>query len=301
MDVSSNNFSENGLAVFDLAGDTAFAARRLHQRDDATQMEGMYRLAVAFVERPETILQELVNVAVELCGADSAGISVQRDDAAATEENFYSWVATAGVYSPFLYASLPHYPSACTVCLERGRPQHFRASKRFFDLIGVDAALVMDGLILPWEVEGMSGTIFIISHNATEAFDPEDLRLMQILAKFAAIGVRQHRQHETLLKQSSAGAVAAMANDLAHRINNPLQGLMNQLYLAEHHPADVGDERSLALKLMGDFGRLTALVEELLRLYGRSEVERIHGIGTETASYAPGTPDVVSGLTLLKH
>lgn len=289
MDVSTIDFSETGLAVVDLAGDTAFAARRLHPRDGATQMEGMYRLAIAFVERPETILQELVNVAVELCGADSAGISVQRDDADATEENFYSWVATAGVFSPFLYASLPHYPSACTVCLERGRPQHFRTSKQFFDLIGVEAALVMDGLILPWEVEGMSGTIFIISHSTTEAFDPEDLRLMQVLARFAAIGVRQRRQQETLLKQSSAGAVAAMANDLAHRINNPLQSLINQLYLAEHQPAGVGDERSLALKLLGDFGRLTELVEELLRLYGRSVVEGVHGLSTEAVSSAPGS------------
>ena len=44
-------------------------------------MEGMQRIAHAFVERPDTILHELVNAAVAICGADSAGISIERDNA----------------------------------------------------------------------------------------------------------------------------------------------------------------------------------------------------------------------------
>jgi signal transduction histidine kinase len=262
----SFEFSETGLQVRNISDDSVFAARRLHSRDGAMQMEAMHRLAMAFVESPDTILQELVNAAVELCGADSAGISIERENA--TEENFYHWIATAGVYSPFLDASLPRYPSACTICLERGAPQHFRVSKRFFDLIGVEASLVTDGLLLPWQVEEMRGTIFIISHSRTEAFDAEDLRLMQVLAKFAAMGVRQQRQQALLLKQAGAAAAAAMANDLAHQINNPLQGLTNVLYLAEQSEG-IGDERSLALKLAGDFERLSALVKGLLELPGR--------------------------------
>lgn len=58
-------------------------------------MVGLERLARAFVEKPETILQELVNAAVELCGADSAGISVERENR--TDKHFYHWVATAGL------------------------------------------------------------------------------------------------------------------------------------------------------------------------------------------------------------
>ena len=79
----------------------------------------------------------------------------------------------------------------------------------------------------------MRGTIFIISHSRIEAFDSEDLHLMQILANFAAMGIRQQRQQARLLAQASATAAAAMANDLAHEINNPLQGLTNILYLAK--------------------------------------------------------------------
>ncbi len=252
-----------GLEVVDLRDGSAFSDRRLHSRNGAMQMEGMHRLANAFVEQPEMILQELVNAAVRLCGADSAGISIERQDR--TEQNYYQWIATAGEYSGFLNASLPKYPSACTICLQRGGPQLFRVHERFFDLLGIQAALVRDGILLPWEVEEMRGTIFIISHSRTEAFDSEDLHLMQILANFAAMGIRQQRQQRKLLSQARAAAAMAMANDLAHQINNPLQSLTNILFLAKQNEG-VGDEQSLALKLESDFGRLSQLVKSLLEL-----------------------------------
>ena len=256
-----------GLEVVDLTDETVFSKRRLHSRNGSMQMEGLHKLAIAFVERPETILQVLVNAAVQLCGADSAGISIERPDK--TDQHYYQWIATAGEYSAFLDASLPKAPSACTVCLERGAPQMFRVDKRFFDILGVQASPVLDGILLPWEVEEMRGTIFIISHSRTEAFDSEDLYLMQILSNFAAMGIRQQQQQLRLLSQTRATAAAAMANDLAHQINNPLQGLTNQLFLAAQSPG-VGDERSLALKLEADFARLTRLVKDLLELPKRT-------------------------------
>ena len=83
-----------GLEVTDLTDETVYANRRLHSRNGSMQMEGLHRIALASVERPDTMLQELVNAAVRLCGADSAGISIEREDK--TEQNFYHWIATAG-------------------------------------------------------------------------------------------------------------------------------------------------------------------------------------------------------------
>jgi GAF domain-containing protein len=257
-----------GLQVIDLSDETLVQKRRRYPRTDAMQMEGLHRLATAFVERPETILQELVDAALRFCSADSAGISIEREDS--TDEHFYQWIATAGEYSGFLDAKLPKFPSACTICLERGAAQLFRVDKRFFDILGVQAAEVTDGILLPWVTEEMRGTIFVISHSQTEAFDSDDLHLMQILANFAAMGIRQQRQQARLLAQTRAAAAAAMANDLAHQINNPLQGLTNMLYLARQSEG-VGDERSLALKLEADFSRLSRLVKDLLDLPSRSQ------------------------------
>lgn len=223
----------------------------------------MERIAQAFVESPETILQELVNAGVALCGADSAGISIEKEDR--TDDQFYHWVATAGQYSPFLDAVLPRYPSACGVCLQRGRPQIFRVGQRFFDIMGITAPLVTDGILLPWEADGTRGTIFIMAHGRAEAFDEEDCRTMQILAKFASMAIRQQKQQKVIVAQASAAAAAAMANDLAHKINNPLQCLTNVLFLASE--GNHGEDgKMVAREASEDLEKLSNLVKMLLAL-----------------------------------
>jgi hypothetical protein len=47
--------------------------------------------------------------------------------------------------------------------------------------------------------------------------------MMQVLADFAAMGVRQQRQQRMLVEHASAAAAAAMANELAHKINSPTE------------------------------------------------------------------------------
>ncbi len=263
MDLAGLQQEDTGLEVLELKDDLAFASRRLHVRDVASQMEGMDRLARAFVENPATILQELVDAAVKLCGADSAGISLVKEDG--TDESYWHWVATAGNYSGFANAILPRVPSACGVTLERGRPQLFRVTPKFFELMGVTAPTVTDGLLLPWEVDDVRGTIWIMAHERTEAFDEGDVRMMQVLANFAAMGMRQQRQQRTLMRQATAAAAAAMANELAHKINNPLQSLTNMIYLAGEGESGK-DAKALALEVEPDLARLSGLVKRLLDL-----------------------------------
>jgi nitrogen-specific signal transduction histidine kinase len=160
---------------------------------------------------------------------------------------------------------LPRYPSACSVCLDRGRPQLFRVGQRFFDILGVEAPLVTDGILLPWEVENTRGTIFVIAHGRHEAFDEADCRLMQVLADFAAMGIRNQRQQRLVTEQAGAAAAAVMANDLAHSINNPLQSLTNLLYLASEG-VNGEEAKGLAQQAFTDLQRLSLLVQKLLAL-----------------------------------
>jgi hypothetical protein len=254
---------DSGLEVFDLSSDAEFAARQLHVRDIAAQKAGMHRIAKAFVEEPLTILQELVNSAVELCGADSAGISIEQENG--SDENFYQWVATSGQYENFLNATLPRYPSACGTCLERGRPQLFRVGQRFFDRMGVDAPTVTDGILLPWTVEETRGTIWIMAHGRTEAFDRNDFEMMQLLADFAAMGVRHQGQQKLRVAEATAAATNALADALAHKINNPLQSLMNLAYLAMVGDSG-GDAKDLAGQMVEHIERLSVLVKKMLDL-----------------------------------
>ncbi len=263
--------ADDGLEVIDLRDNDAFAARCLHKHDLNAQMMAMQTLGRAFVDHPETLLQELVNAAVYLCGADSAGISMERNKGA--EKDSYNWVATAGQYSGFLNDVVPPFPSACGICLERGTPQQFRVKQRFFDLLGVDAPLVTDGVLLPWYAGGARGTIFVMAHGRTEAFDKDDCLMMQTLASFAATGVRHLRQREQVLVRERNIAAVAMANHLAHKINNPLQSLVNVLYLAGIEEGD-SQVHTLARSLSPDLQRLSELVAALLALPVRDSQQR---------------------------
>lgn len=258
-----NILEETGLEVLDLRCDGAFARRSLHVRDVATQMAGLQRLSKALLERPETILQELVDAAVDLCGADSAGISIEKEDG--NDQEFYHWIATSGAYSGFLNAILPRYPSACGLCLERGHAQHFTVTKRFFDILGVEAPLVTDGILLPWRTEDARGTIFVMAHGRTEAFDENDARLMTMLADFAAMGFKQQKQQARLIEQARIAAAAKMANELAHEINNPLQSMTNAAYLVAEGNAEL-DRKALGQDLSNEIRRLSGIVKALLAL-----------------------------------
>jgi RNA polymerase sigma factor (sigma-70 family) len=258
---TENATEDTGLEVLDLDTHAEFRSRSLHTRDVTMQMEGLRRLTHAFVQSPDTILQELVNAAVELCGADSAGISLETEEK--SDANFWHWVATAGQYNGFMNAVLPRYPSACGICLERGKPQLFRVRQRFFDIMGIDAPLVTDGILLPWQVEETRGTIFIMAHGRTAAFDNDDGQMMRVLADFAAMAVRHQQQQHALLQQAKAAAGAAMANKLAHQINNPLQSLMQVAYLAAEGQGD-RDATTLGQEMSIDLRRLSTLVTESL-------------------------------------
>ena len=90
---------------------------------------------------------------------------------------------------------------------------------------------------------------------------------MEALANFAATGVRLQHQQRLLMEQARTAAAAAMANELAHQINNPLQGLMQTVFLFSRGGTESG---ALAQQAMGDIVRLSDLVKRLLSFPGKS-------------------------------
>jgi hypothetical protein len=253
--------THSGMDVLDLLTDAEFAQRRHAPHDTAREIEAIQRLAHVFATHPQQILNELVSISMTLCGADSAGISLE--ETSPNGDTQFRWIETAGSYAPFLGAVLPSHFSPCGTCLARRQPQLFRVSKLYLDTIGVNAPPVTDGLLIPWQVDHARGTIWVIAHQSFSLFDPQDYRILQSLADFAAIAVRHQAQQQKLTEQAAATAAANMANQLAHRINNPLQSLTNNVFLAAQGGPDAN---AFARQASDDLVRLSALVSELLHL-----------------------------------
>jgi len=142
-------------------------------------------------------------------------------------------VAIAGSFAQYLDETTPRFFSPCGTCLNSGRAQLYRVTKPYYDYLGVTAEPITDGMLIPWVSEKLRGTIWAVAHQSRENFDIGDYELLNTLAGFISIAVRHQVQEEALRKQAADAATAAKTNELAHKINNPLQSMTNTVYLAE--------------------------------------------------------------------
>jgi hypothetical protein len=92
--------AETGMELRDLHSDSEFRARATKRRNFQQPFDALRRVTQVFAERPQDVLQELVNIAVTSCGADSAGISLEEPDEVG--EPTIRWVANSGSFEKHL-------------------------------------------------------------------------------------------------------------------------------------------------------------------------------------------------------
>src|SRR5688572_7709323 len=88
---------------------TADLARR---PDHAAENGALVALAAEMAASPATILQKLADSALELCAADSAGVSVLEAEGG---QEVFRWRAAAGAFAPHLGGTMPRHASPCGV------------------------------------------------------------------------------------------------------------------------------------------------------------------------------------------
>ncbi len=253
-----NATSETGMEFRDLLSDPAFLSRTGKKRDFQQPFDALRRVTQVFATHPEDVLQELVDVAMTCCGADSAGISLEEPDGEGKPT--FRWVAIAGSFSEYLGGRTPRFFSPCGTCLDCGRPHLYRVTKPYYDFLGVTAQPITDGMLIPWEANHIRGTIWAVSHTSEEAFERPDYELLKSLSDYVAIIIRQHELDEKARQAAKAEASVERAHKMAHQINNPLQSLTNTMYLASQGGPDTGDYMKTALT------ELAALSERVRRL-----------------------------------
>jgi hypothetical protein len=100
--------------------------RPSHPPDHAAENLALVALAQQ-LSSPADILQKLVEAAITLCGAHSAGISLLHENG----QNFY-WPAIAGRWAAHVGVDLPRDLSPCGTVLDRDAPQLFSHPERYF-------------------------------------------------------------------------------------------------------------------------------------------------------------------------
>ena len=158
--------------------------RPLRPPDYEKENRALVALSSALADSPRSILQTLADTILDVCQADSAGISLlTKDDGG---KRFY-WPAIAGRWKPHIGGGTPRDFGPCGDVLDRNIPLLFRHFEWRYTYFLPVTPPVEEALLVPFYVEGKAvGTIWAIAHDACKKFDMEDQRLMCSLGKFAS-------------------------------------------------------------------------------------------------------------------
>lgn len=244
---------------------TDFEAENSALRSLAHQMTGS----------PHDLLQSLVSVAIDICQAGSAGISVPEIETNGAE--VFRWVATAGVYTNANQV-IPRYSSLCNFCLESRRPQLYLYPERYFKNFQQLQPQIVECLVIPLlNDDSPLGTIWIVTHDEARRFDAEDLRIMVSLAQFTTLALYQMRMHhkaetaiaeERLARQRAEAATRSKDEFIAtvsHELRTPLANMKVAIRMLTLTVKSSQHERYLQI-LEAECNREVKLINNLLDL-----------------------------------
>ncbi|URD52427.1 ATP-binding protein [Chroococcidiopsis sp. CCNUC1] len=160
------------------------------------EAQAMLPLARQMVRDSESLLQTLVEIALELCQAGTAGVSLLETS---DGEEVFRWSELAGRFTHD--GLIPRDFSPCGVCVDRGTPQLFSHPERYFTYLQDANTPIVEALLLPLIADDRAiGAIWIMSHDEQRHFDAEDVRVMTSLADFtaAALLLKQQQTRELL-------------------------------------------------------------------------------------------------------
>jgi signal transduction histidine kinase len=153
------------------------------------------KLAQVMAETPEMLVDALLNIALELCDAGSAGLSVL--ETLPGGEEVFRWTNLVGAMSQHVGGVTPKEQSASYLTTVRNCPQLFVYPARHFGYAKKLEPAVAEGLVLPVRMgHEKPCAIWIVTHLPNVHFDAEDVRIMTALADFTSSGLRLVRSRD---------------------------------------------------------------------------------------------------------
>jgi signal transduction histidine kinase len=191
--------------------------------DFEAENRALVALVEAMTSSPDDILQNLVETALDLCRAHSAGISMIDGD-----RELFRWPAVAGQWSPYVGEGTRRDFGPCSTVLHRNAPLLFSRPERYFRYLAPVKPPVEEGLLIPFHVGGEPiGTIWVLAHDQTRKFDAEDLRVMTNLAHFAAAAYSA-RTRQVAVRADVSSALAT-AESLRGMLQSCAEALVRHL------------------------------------------------------------------------
>jgi signal transduction histidine kinase len=257
--------------------------------DYQAENQALLALTQVLSDSPESVLQRLVDVALELCRGHSAGISLLEEEGPpgglSPKGDHFRWHAVAGQWAPLVWnTTTPRNDGPCGTVLDRNTTLLFSNAHRYYAQFAGVEPLLVEGLLVPFYVDGQSvGTVWVIAHDETRRFDAEDQRLLESLARFASTAYQarksiadqakanHHLQAEIAERQRAEGALREIDRHkseflamLAHELRNPLAPIRNAVEILRRSEGDEQAVKPVTEMMERQVKQMVRLVDDLL-------------------------------------
>lgn len=210
------------------------------QSDHLKEKLAVYDLASRMVDHPDDLLPRFVDIALELTGGISAGLSLYED---APAPGVFRWRYLRGSLASFDGATTPRNFSPCGVTLDANAPVLVLHAERYYDWISAANIVVPEVLLVPLRRrEGAPlGTLWIVSDKVGH-FDSGHARAMTELASFIAMALRMADSEEQLKR--ALAEQETLAREMSHRLKNLLaiaEGMIRITARGSETPHEMAD------------------------------------------------------------
>jgi signal transduction histidine kinase/CheY-like chemotaxis protein len=170
-------------------GTEALARRHSRPRDYEAENRALVALADELSNHPRNLLQKLAEIALELCHADSTGISILEASGIS-----FRWHACAGIYATNLDVLVNGSSGPFAAAIAQNEPMLFEEPARLFPLSAQIEPAIAEALLIPFH-DGRKpvGIVWLLAHSNERKFDSEDLRQMTSLSSFASAAYHAKR------------------------------------------------------------------------------------------------------------
>ena len=252
-------------------------------------------LAARMAEQPEDVLPRFVDLAMEMTGGVSAGLSLYEENPA---PGVFRWRYLRGILSPFEEATTPREFSPCGITLDRNAPVLSLHPERVYNWISDANIVVPEVLLVPLYLGGGAplGTLWIVSEKEGH-FDRGHARVMTELAAFVGIALRMLKVEQRL--KASLEQQETLTREMSHRLKNLFAvtaGIVRFSEKVASTPAEMSRivtgrlaalaeanalvRRTFSDKAAAERVDLAELAEKIMSPHGASPTERKHFVAT---------------------
>ncbi|MCE6076819.1 sensor histidine kinase [Agrobacterium vitis] len=230
--------------------------RRIERADFLKEKIALQDLASRMVTDPDAVLPRFVELAMQMTGGTSAGLSIFDQNASE-----FKWLHLCGELAAFEGASTPRNYSPCGVTLDVLVPVLCRHPEWAYSWVADAQIALPEVLLVPLLIGGKEaiGTLWIAS-GVDEHFTSEHARVASELATFVGIAMHVKRGEERI--RQALEAQETLTREMNHRVKNLFaltEGMLRQTLRAS------GSKEEMAEALSGRLRALSSAYSLVLR------------------------------------